>query len=64
MKELGLKLIIVNGKKIRIVNFFAYDYKILLKVNGLCAASSNHSCLWCLVKKENFHLAGYKITYE
>ncbi|XP_068697088.1 uncharacterized protein [Montipora foliosa] len=45
--------VIVDGKKINLHFHLGGDYKFLLVALGMKGATSNNSCIWCLVHKKD-----------
>ena len=44
-----------SGVKIKLLYIWGGDMKYLLMIYGLCSATSNHPCLFCIVSKANFY---------
>jgi hypothetical protein len=47
------KTLLVDGEDIELDIFLGGDMKFLLMIMGINAATSNYSCLWCLIHKDN-----------
>lgn len=57
------KKIEVGNKNINLEFFLGGDYKFLLMVLGLQSATSNHSCLWCKVHKNQRWDMSHNLSY-
>lgn len=47
------KTILIDGENIELDFFLGGDMKFLLMIMGLNGAAANHSCLWCLIHKDD-----------
>ncbi len=45
--------IVINGEKIKTEIFLGGDYKFILMILGLKTATSNYSCAWCKLHKDD-----------
>ena len=57
------KQVKVGDRDINVEVFLGGDYKFLLMVLGLLNATSNHSCVWCKIHKDNRWDMSYDLSY-
>ena len=50
-----LTTITVQGRQLRIVYYYAGDWKMLAQSLGIQGANSRYPCVWCKCSKENFY---------
>ncbi|XP_070549167.1 uncharacterized protein [Ptychodera flava] len=44
--------ILVGGNSVAVYLFLGADYKFILLIMGFAGATSNHSCIWCKIEKD------------